>query len=361
MISALYLHIPFCRKICSYCDFPKVLHLQKWEDEYIPLLVKEIYSYHIPIDSLETIYIGGGTPSLLSKKNLEILLGFLHHSFPSTKEFTREANPESLTIEKIRIRKQNGVNRISLGVESTSSSLLAFLGREHKVNEVENVLKELTEEGIKNINLDFIYGIPGESMGQLRNDIDFAVSQNIQHVSFYSLQLEPGTRLTARKTQPVSDELYREQYDFLCEELSRHGFFRYEISNFAKKGYQSLHNLTYWHDRQYYACGVGAAGYIGNRRYLNTKSLTDYFKGIRIVKKDRISPEDREREYLRLHLRLVEGFPLEEYKIIFQRDFLSSFSTKIAENKEYFEVKNGFFRIKPEYLYVRDTLLLSLF
>ncbi len=361
MISSLYLHIPFCAKICSYCDFPKVYHQEDLEDKYIPELINEIVSYHIPDDSLKTIYIGGGTPNVLSISLLEKLLSFLFYHFPSAEEFTIEANPETMTADKVAIRSQFGVNRVSLGVESTSHRILSYLGRNHTLEQVSESVTNLKKYGIDNINLDFIYGVKDESFDDLENDIHFALRQNIKHLSFYSLQIEEGTILHNKKTIPVSDETYRKQYDLLVEELAKNGFDRYEVSNFSKPGFESKHNLTYWHDQQYYACGLGASGYIGNLRYTNTKSLNNYLLGKRIFQKDIITKEDEEREFLRLGLRLRDGFSLSEYHERFGVDFLQKYKQKIDENKECFEVCGDSFRITPNYLYVMDSLLFSLF
>ena len=361
MISSLYLHIPFCQSICSYCDFPKVYHNKEWEEKYIPLLIEEIESYSIKDKSLKTIYIGGGTPSILSSALREKMLSYLNRRFPNVAEFTREANPESITEEKAAIRKKYGVNRVSLGVESTSTSLLKRLGRTHTNEQVRKAVSLLKQSGIFNLNFDFIYGIPGESLTDLNNDISFALSQGVKHLSFYSLQLEEGTRLFDKKTIPVTDDEYRKQYDHLVLQLSIHGYQRYEVSNFSLPGYESKHNLTYWHDEQYYACGVGASGYIKDLRYTNTKSITKYLSGERVFSKDTIRKEDEEREFLRLGLRLEQGFSLEEYRKRFGQDFLSVYSKKIEENNTFFDSSDGRFRIRKEYLYIRDSLLLSLF
>ena len=361
MISSLYLHIPFCTRICSYCDFPKVFHQKEPEEKYIPELIREIDSYHIPANSLKTIYIGGGTPSVLSTPLLEKLLSYLSHYFSTMKEFTIEANPESRTEEKAAIRSRYGVNRVSLGVESTNPTTLSYLGRNHTLEQALAAVSNLKKHNIDNINLDFIYGVSGESLTDLKEDIQFALNQNVKHLSFYSLQIEQGTVLHNQKTIPVSDDIYRMQYDFLVSELEKNGFHRYEVSNFAKPGYESKHNLTYWHDQQYYACGLGASGYIGNLRYTNTKSLTNYLLGKRIFQKDIITKEDEEREFLRLGLRLRDGFSLSEYQERFHVSFLEKYGQKIDENKECFEIEGDCFRINTDYLYVMDSLLFSLF
>lgn len=358
--KSLYLHIPFCEKICAYCDFTKVYSCSFSHKEYLSVLFSEIEDLKIPFDSLNTIYIGGGTPSSLNEEELESLLSFLHARFPHLKEFTLEANPESLSLLKIKICQKNGVNRISLGVQSTNPSILKYLNRNHTNEELIECITHLRTCHFLNYNLDFIYGIPNQTKEDLIRDIEFCKEYASTHLSFYSLQIEEGTMLYNQKAKAVSDEVMRQEYDFILTQLESMGFHRYEVSNFAKKGYESRHNLTYWHDEQYYACGVSASGYVQNQRYTNTHSLTRYLKKDFNRSVENIDEKAEEFEFLMLNLRLWNGFPLEKFKQRFHKDFLIAYRKEIEEVKDYVNCSSNSFSIKEPYLFTMDSILLTL-
>ena len=360
MIPSLYLHIPFCDSLCHYCDFGKVLTGTFSQEKYIDSLLIELDSLAIPDDSLNTIYIGGGTPSALKPELLTRLLSRLHSSFPSVTEFTMECNPESLSEEKVKIMSQYGVNRVSLGVQTFQSSLLSSSNRKHSKEQVFQSVSLLKKHGITNINLDFIYGIHGQTLSMIKEDIDTALFLKPTHLSFYSLQIEEGTVFYINKVKAKSDDRMSEMYKKILVNLENHGYYRYEVSNFSKVGKESLHNLTYWHDKEYFACGLGASGYVNDIRYKNTLLMNKYLAGNYRHEEEKISIYDHEFEYLMLHLRLIEGFSLDEFKKLFNKDFLSSYKKNIAEIKDYVSVKDGRFSIKKKYIYTMDQILLSL-
>lgn len=360
MTEALYLHIPFCDHLCHYCDFPKVLTGTFSEDAYLDALLKEIESFSIPPHSLKTVYIGGGTPSALSIRNLEKLLSYLHQHFVPLEEFTVEANPESLNEEKMILFKKYGVNRISLGVESSDDGILKRINRAHRISDVEKTISLLKKNEFKNINLDFIYGLEGTDLLDIRKDLDFALKEDVTHLSFYSLQIEEGTVFHNRNVRTDGDSLLASEYEEIVRTLEAHGFYRYEVSNFAKKGYESKHNLTYWNDQTYYAAGLGASGYLGNLRFVNTKSMNHYLAGKTHISEEKITIYDHEFEYLMLHLRLVSGFSIQEFDSLFGKDFLSYYRKGLEKVEDYVEIRDGFFHIRPQYLYTMDNILLSL-
>ena len=360
MTESLYIHIPFCSHICNYCDFPKVLSGTFPEEKYITCLLDELKSYHIKDHSLKTIYIGGGTPSSLSLTSLKKLLSYLHEHFNNVVEFSLEANPESLTEDKIQLLQKYGVNRISLGVESSSEDILKILNRKHTVFQVESAIRLLRQYGFDNINLDFIYGVNEMTAKDLDHDIAFALKQNTEHLSFYSLQIEEGTVFYNQKVKAKSDKKMSEMYEKILVNLENHEYHRYEVSNFSKPGKESLHNLTYWHDKEYYACGLGASGYVNNIRYKNTLSMNKYLSGNFRHDEETIFIYDHEFEYLMLNLRLIEGFSLKEFQTLFGKNFLASYKKNIMEINDYVSVKNGRFSIKEKYIYTMDQILLSL-
>lgn len=359
-IRSLYLHLPFCERICAYCDFPKVLTHSLSQEAYFRALFNEISTIHIPDDSLKTIYIGGGTPTEAKTPLLAELLSYLRLHFPSVKEFTVEANPESLTSEKIRLCQEYGVNRISLGAQSADDDMLKRLNRNHSVKDIQDAVNRLQENGFENYSLDFIYGLPSMTIQDLDRDLDFAFSLFPKHLSFYALQIEEGTLFGVKKTKGESDDMMALEYQHLLSRLEERGFLRYEVSNFAKPGYESLHNLTYWHDEPYYACGLGAASYANHVRKINTKSITDYIQCKNNYTSEKISKNMEEFEFLMLNLRLVKGFSLSEFEARFHHPFLSGYFDRIGSVKDKVEISDGCFRIKKEYLYIMDSILLDL-
>lgn len=360
MIEALYIHIPFCDNICSYCDFSKVLNNAVSQDDYVSLLIDEIKSYKIPDKSLKTIYIGGGTPSCLSLKNLKILLEFLNSHFYPVKEFTFEANPESLTEDKIELLSKYTVNRVSLGVQTVNTNLLKLLNRKHTIEDVKKCTLNLKKYNIENFNLDFIYGIPNSTLNDIENDLNFIKEVSPKHISFYSLQIEEGTMFYIKHINSLDDNELRKEYDFILDSLKKLGYNRYEVSNFSKPGFESLHNKTYWKDNNYYACGVSASGYIDNRRYTNTRSITNYLKGKRVQEEEIITSKESEFEYLMLNLRLVEGFKISSFNSRFKTDFLNKYQKELLDCKDDLIIEEDNIRIKENKIYVMDSILLKL-
>jgi len=358
--KALYLHIPFCDALCPYCDFAKVYTGLFSESLYLKRLKEEVEGLRIPDDSLETIYVGGGTPSALSAESLSSLLSYLHGRFPSVQEFTVEANPESLSEEKILLLSRNGVNRVSLGVQSVKEETLRRLGRLHAPEQAKRAVRSLKGAGIKNVSLDFIYGIPFAPEDEVESDLSFALEEEVPHLSFYSLQIEPGTAFYNEKMAPLPDEELRRQYDEIVKTLRRHGYVRYEVSNFARPGFSSRHNKTYWKDLPYYAAGVSASGYLGDVRYTNTRSVPLYLAEKNHRSEEKISTKEEEFEYLMLNLRLEEGFLLKDFRRRFKKDFLTAYREKVEKVKDEVVVDDGHFALKPEYLYVMDSILLEL-
>lgn len=360
MTEALYIHIPFCDHICNYCDFPKLLLNYSNPSSYIDVLIAEIEGLNIKDDSLKTIYIGGGTPSSLSVEQLKKLLSYLKRRFNHLEEFTMEANPESLTAEKLSIMKSYGVSRLSLGVQSSFDTTLKKLGRKHTSKDVQECVKRIRDSGFTNLNLDFIYGLEGTSIQDLKRDIDFALSLKPQHLSFYSLQIEPNTVFSSKKISSLSDDELADEYQFLCHELSRAGFNHYEVSNFALPSYESKHNLTYWHDEEYYACGLGASSYVDKVRRQNTLSMSRYMNREFIASEEKISPKDEEFEFIMLAFRLQEGISLKRYKERFHADFKSKYHSSLIKEKDFLIIDDEHVAVKPDYFYIIDSIFLNL-
>lgn len=355
---SLYIHIPFCDHICAYCDFPKVFSSYFDRSLYLDRLLKEIDSFHIEKDSLDTIYIGGGTPSSLTPKETEKLLSGLS-GLGKIREFSIECNPESLTEEKLFLYRKYGINRISLGVESSKEDVLKRMGRKHTIQDVLRAVENIQKVGIENFSLDFIYGYPGTTKMDSLEDVSFALSLSPKHLSFYSLQIEDNTLLKNKGTFVDDDEL-ADCYQSILDKLEANGYLRYEISNFAIPGYESRHNITYWRDWEYYGCGMGASGFVDNIRYRNTLSITDYLQGKNTREEEKVSMADRKVEYLMLNLRLREGFSLKEYESLFQEDFLQSHEKALRRIEGTYQVEEGRFFLKRDSFFIMDSLLLEL-
>ena len=303
--ESLYIHIPFCNKICDYCDFTKLQYFRNFAVSYLAALKDELDSYHIK--DLKTIYVGGGTPTALEDDLFEELLEIIDTYTDKVKEYTFEANPESLSLNKIKMLKSHGVNRVSIGVQTTNDKILKMVNRDHTFEQVKTAIKSLKENGIDNINVDLILGLPHTSENILKEDLKNILSLDVKHVSCYGLTVNPHTVLYNKGFKEPEGDLLRAYYDIVEEILTNHGFVHYEVSNWAKPGYQSEHNLTYWRNEQYYGCGLGASGYIKDIRYKNTVNLSQYLTRVFISEKEVASEKDKLTYQIMLNLRTTEG------------------------------------------------------
>ena len=356
-MKSAYIHIPFCKDICSYCDFCKMYYKSDWVDNYLEELEKEI-KLNYKGEILNTIYIGGGTPTSLSESQLERLFIILSNLNKDNFEYTIEANVESLNIEKIKLFKKYGINRVSLGIQSIVDDNIKFLNRHHDKNMVIDCIKLLKEHGFNNINVDLIYGLPNQTIDVLKQDIDFILSLDINHVSTYSLIIEENTKLAINKVKNIDEELDYQMYKYICDRLNN-DFIHYEISNFAKTGFESKHNLTYWNNECYYGFGLGASGYINNIRYDNTRSLSSYLKGNHRINIDKLDLNTKiENEFI-LGLRKIKGIN----KDIFYQKYNIKLENieivkKLLKEKKLIDDKENIF-INEKYIYVSNSILIE--
>ena len=327
MIKSCYIHIPFCKDICAYCDFCKLKYHKKFINKYLDALEKEIQStYHNEV--LDTIYIGGGTPSILSLDELKRLFNIISVLKKSDKvEYTIEGNFESTTREKLELYKEVGINRLSFGIESINPNNLLFLQREEEPNKIEEVLKYARLLGFNNINLDLMYALPTENLSILENDINYLLSLDVEHISTYSLIIEDHTILKINNVKNIEQEKDLEMYELICKKLKENGFLHYEISNFAKAGFESKHNKTYWQNNEYYGFGVGASSYINNERINNTRSITKYCQNEFIKEKEVLSEKDKIEYEVILNLRMNTGIDLDL--------FLKKYNKELKEYYDY--------------------------
>lgn len=313
MIKNCYIHIPFCNKICSYCDFCKMLNYDKFIDTYLDALEKEIKTIYKG-EKLETIYIGGGTPSCLNISQLKRLFNILKIFNKSDDiEYTIEGNFESIDREKLELYKEVGINRLSFGIETINKKGLKLLDREIDLDKVSEVIKISRSLGFNNINVDLIYALPEESIKDLKKDLNYIYSLDLEHISTYSLIIENNTKLKILNTKNISEDKDYDMYKYICLNMEKHGYNHYEISNFAKEGYESRHNTCYWNNDNYYGFGLGASSYIDNNRIVNTRSLDDYSKGNFIKEVEFLDIDDKMEYEVILNLRKKDGINLDKF------------------------------------------------
>lgn len=356
-VDAIYIHIPFCNYICAYCDFCKVFYNKEYVNKYLEALRKEIKDNYKG-EVITSLYIGGGTPSSLSIDELNKLF-YIISTFNLSKdcEITFEANPDSLSLEKIKLLKENGVNRISLGVETINDKLQSILERNTKKDQVISCINNLKKVGINNINVDLIYAIEKETLEDLESDLSFLISLDVPHISTYSLIIENNTKLKLKGIKNIDQSLDRCMYDFISNTLKDNGYIHYEISNFAKPNFSSKHNLKYWYNLEYYGFGVGASGYISNIRYTNTRSITDYIKGKTVIDKETLTEKDKIFYEIMLGFRTNKGVNKREFKDKYNVNIDSLFDYKKLVNNKVLIDENGYLKVNENYFYVLDEVL----
>ncbi len=352
-MKSMYIHIPFCKSICSYCDFCKFFYNQELVDKYIDRLILEIKdNYRNEI--LDTIYIGGGTPSSLDLDNLEKLLSFIKDNIKVSKEleYTIECNVMDISIEKLELFKKYNINRLSIGVESFNKEILSFLERDYDKNKILTHIK-LAKEYFDNINIDLMYAIPNETLDTLKEDINSFIKLDIPHISCYSLILEDHTKLKNKNTSYIDSDLDYDMYKLIESTLEDNGYVHYEISNYSKPGYESKHNLCYWKNHKYYGFGLGASGYINNYRYTNTKNINKYLEGNYIGEKEIITKELNASNYAILGLRTIYGVDKKEFKENIGVDFKDMYDTSDLEED------NDKYYLSKDKWYIENSILIK--
>lgn len=323
-MKSVYIHIPFCNSICSYCDFPKVINNETWVDNYLIALKKEIeQSYEN--EKINTIYIGGGTPSCLNILELEKLLEIAKiFNLADNYEFTFEMNVNDINEEILILLKENKVNRISVGVESFNEKNLKYLNRKHTKKQIFNNIK-LLKKYFTNINVDLIYALPIQTLNDLKQDIKNILKLQVPHISTYSLIIENNTFLSYKKVQPIDEDLDYKMYDYICKKLKKENYIHYEVSNFSLPNFESRHNLNYWDNEEYFGFGLGAHGFINGIRYENTKNYDKYLQGNYKDNEIFISKRENMENEIMLGLRKIQGFDIEKffnkYKVNIQDEF----------------------------------------
>lgn len=361
MNNGLYVHIPFCGAICHYCDFVKFVYEKKWVKPYISALHEDLQRFEVPFN-LHTIYVGGGTPSALSYYELKALLELLKPYTAQLKEYTFEANIESITAAKLLLLQKYGVNRLSIGVQSTNDQRLDEMNRKHTYKDIKVKLNLVKQTGFTNFSVDLIYGLPNQSEEELAKDIENILLINPPHLATYALTIEPNTVAFIKKWPTITDEKSRKMYDQILFRLRRHGYERYEVSNFAKPGFESIHNMLYWRNQNYYGIGLGAAGYVGNQRYIIKGGLKNYLRLNSRLENEIITPTMFIEEYFMLNLRLQSGFSVADFSLKTGVDFEKVYSNQIKEliTTKLVTLNEGIFKCTDEGIMLLDTVVLTL-
>ncbi len=317
-MSGIYIHIPFCKKACYYCDF-HFSTSQKNKQEIVDSLIKEIQlrKEYLPDKKIQSIYFGGGTPSLLSSTQIHSVLNEIqkHFSLSENCEITLEANPDDLSISKLKELKNCGINRLSIGVQSFFDEDLEYFNRSHSAKNALESIQTAQQEGFENITIDFMYGFPLLSTKKWKQNIQMALKLKIPHISAYSLTIEKGTALhhfiSKGKYPPLNEENAVKHFQILCKMLRTEGFAHYEISNFALPGFYSAHNTSYWQQKNYLGIGPSAHSFNGNSRQWNVANNIQYIKKINnlqpFFEKEQLSEATRYNEYILTSFRTMWG------------------------------------------------------
>ncbi|MBY0220965.1 radical SAM family heme chaperone HemW [Sporosarcina aquimarina] len=344
-MRGVYIHIPFCQQICHYCDFNKVFLKNQPVDQYIESIGKEFQLMKEAghsFEQVETVFLGGGTPTALSVLQLDRLLTIVgqYIDVPSLREFTTEANPDDLSEAQLFILKEKGVNRLSIGVQSFNERLLKQIGRTHSVEDVERVITTARSIGFENISLDLMYGLPNQTVSKWQETLDRALALDLPHYSAYSLIVEPKTvfynRMIKGKLPLPGVDTETEMFEMVIDRMNAANRQQYEISNFAIPGYPSFHNLIYWENSHYAGIGAGAHGYLGTKRYANVGPLKHYIdhleEGILPLKEvHEVTAGESMEEEMFLGLRKIEGVSMEHFARKFGRPIQEVFGQSIEK------------------------------
>ncbi|PMQ02103.1 MAG: coproporphyrinogen III oxidase [Dictyoglomus sp. NZ13-RE01] len=371
----IYIHYPFCIHKCPYCDFVSFRHPGKEdEDIYVEYLIKEIGMRKDDEFIVDTIYFGGGTPSLLLTRNLELILNFISKNFKmdSNLEITIEANPGTINSFKLRHWTELGINRVSLGVQSFLEKELKFLGRLYLPRDIYKSFNFLRDYGFNNINFDIIYSLPGQDLMGLSFSLDKAVELNPEHISLYNLMIEEGTQFYERykrgELKLLSDDEEAKLYEFSIDFLNSHGYTQYEISNFSKMGkFPCKHNLKYWRHEEFLGFGVSAYSFISSCRYGNYKDLYVYYEKIREGKFpfeeiEYLVDDDLAKDEIFVRLRLMEGINMDEFKKKYNKDLREYFPNyEMFIKKNFLKEEKNYLKLTRKGLLLWNEILLDIF
>ena len=355
---SIYIHIPFCNSICTYCDFCKIFYDKKYINDYLNNLEQEI-KVRYKSEIVNTIFIGGGTPSSLDDEEMIRLMNIIEiFKLNDNYEFTVECNIESITENKLKIMKKYGVNRISIGVESFDNSIIKLLGRNHTKKDVYNKM-EIVKRYFSNINIDLIYAAY-DDINILKSDIDCFLKLDIPHISTYSLIIEDNTMLKINGMKNIDEDIDYEMYKYIEDTLEKNNYIHYEISNYAKNGYQSKHNLVYWNNEEYYGFGLSSTSYINNERITNTKNLRKYLNGEYLDTSVYEDKDIRMENEIMLGLRKLDGIDLDRFKEKFNVSLEDIYNIDNLISEGYLVKEDNYIKINKKYMYISNEIIVRI-
>ena len=361
---SLYIHIPFCKSKCAYCDFASFPGREAMWEAYFAALCGEIRAAKDDIHRVETVFFGGGTPSVVPEKHIAAALAAAREAFPFAPgaEVSLEANPGTLTMEKLRAYREMGVNRLSIGVQSFDARLLRDIGRIHTPGEAVEAVRMAREAGFVNIGIDLMYGLPGQDVPTWEATLKTAVSLPLKHVSAYALIVEAGTPMAAREGELPGEEATLAMQRLGTRALAAAGFARYEISNYARSGFACRHNAVYWRRGEYLGFGCAAHSFFAGERFCNPSHLEDYLRGARRVARERVDGEAAREETLMLSTRMCEGLSLGRWREEFGEDFRAGREGALERlaRAGLLEVCNGRLRLTERGMEVHNAVVLEL-
>ena len=367
MSIGVYIHIPFCKSKCKYCDFNSYSNMSEWQERYINALCREISEFEGE-DCADTIYFGGGTPTVLAPELLSRVMMSIKKRFYLTEscEITVECNPGTIDEKGLIYLNKIGINRLSIGLQSTDDKMLEKLGRIHSLEDFKKCFLFARKAGFENISLDLIYGLPGQTLSSWESTLRKAIEFSPEHISCYALKIEDGTPFAYMKPDIPDDDLVRDMYDNCVDFFDKNGFNRYEISNFAKESYESRHNIKYWQCDDFAGFGAGAYSCIGDCRYSNLKNIPEYCNAIEAFgfateSKTVLTIEDKMKEFCFLGLRRTNGISELEFKRRFNCEITEIFGSALEKNLKRGTLKtaDGRILIPFEWIFVSNGILVD--
>ena len=353
MAKSCYVHVPFCDSICSYCDFSRTIASVSMKEKWLQQICKEIKNKGV--ETLSTLYFGGGTPSSLSVSQIQ-KLGSCFRNFSPSYEWTIECNPESVTDEKIQAYVKLGINRVSLGVQSFQNDLLDRIGRKHTKDTILDAIACIQNNGISNVSIDLIYALPQQTLEDVRLDLGMFLSLDLPHLSIYSLQIEENSMFGKQHLQPIDSDLEADMYDCICETLLAAGYEHYEISSFCKPGMYSLHNLAYWTDQDFIGFGCGASGRENGVRYDNDRSLSRYVQeGVCHIEQETDAPF----EAIMMGLRTSLGVDLIQFEKRYGYKIQDRYEYVLSKYREQLFIEDAHLKCNEYGLHILNTILID--
>ena len=367
-MAGIYIHIPFCKQACHYCNFHFSTSLQ-YKNDFLAALLKEIQlqsaNNYLQNQSIETIYLGGGTPSLLSNQEVKTIIDAIHQVFlvNPLAEITLEANPDDVSVEKLIGWKTSGVNRLSIGIQSLFDEDLQWMNRAHTSTEAKQVIQKARVAGFETFTVDLIYGTPGLSDDKWKKNLDWVLQQDISHLSCYALTVEEKTplfkQISQHQKQDIDPEQQRRQFLFLMDYMQQAGFEHYEISNFAKPGHRSKHNSSYWHGTHYLGLGPSAHSFNGTSRQWNVANNQQYIQslqqGLVPFEKEELTATQQFNEYIMTSLCLMEGCDLH----FVQEKFGPEKASQLQQESMLFQQKNWLIEKNNHLILIREGKLFA--